>query len=138
MRVPGWQALGAAGRIAVVVLAAVLVVLAVVWIANWDLFGSKARLEDKAAGATLQAETTGVELRGEKESAQRVEIVVQTREAAQRSVTDISRKAQSATDATQPLSPDRAERLRDHDEFLCGLRPLQGCPAAPGGDAPAG
>lgn len=134
----GWSALGMAGKIAVVALVVAIVGAVLIWIANVDPFGSKQRLETKAANAELQAKTSGVEVKAAEESAQRVDVVVRVRESAQQSVSNLSREAQGAPDATAPLSADRAQRLRDHDEFLCGLRPLQGCPAAAGADARGG
>lgn len=123
---------------AISALAVVIVIAVIVWIANWDPFGSKQRLETKAANAELQATTAGMEVEAAEVSAQRVEVVVRTRESAQQSVSNLSRDAQGATDANQPLPADRAQRLRDHDKFLCELRPLQGCPAAAGADATGG
>ena len=133
-----WGALGLAGKVAAVALVIVLIGAVVIWIANWDPFGGKERLQTRAANAELQATTSGAEVQAAQESAQRVEVVIRTRDAAQQSVTAVSRRAQGASDATQPLSADRAERLRAHDEFLCGLRPLQGCPAPAGADARGG
>ncbi len=133
-----WRALGLAGKLAVLALVAAILLAVVIWIANWDPFGSKQRLETKAANAELQASTSSLEVQGAEASTQRVEVVVRTREAAQQSLTDVSRHAAEAPDANAPLPPDRASRLRAHDDFLCRLRPLQGCAPAASADAGVG
>lgn len=134
--IPAWRALGLAGKLTAVGIALAIVGAVVLWITTWDPFGAKKRLETRAATAEQQAETSALTVQGAQESAQRVEVVVRTREAVQQSVTAVSRQAQGAPDATQPIPADRADRLRRHDEFLCGLRQVQGCTPATGADAP--
>jgi hypothetical protein len=86
----------------------------------------------KIAAAEAQAAASGAEARGEKESAQRVELVVRQREAVNAVVADLTPKALTAEDAHAPLAPTRAARLRSADDQLCLAAPqLAGC-AAPG------
>lgn len=91
----------------------------------------------KAAAARAAAAVAEVETRGERESAQRAEIVVRQRTAADRAVAELARDAHQSEDADEPLDPGRAARLRAHDERLCDANPgLAGC--APVGDAAGG
>ena len=84
----------------------------------------------KIAAAEAQAATAGAEAQGEKDSAQRVELVVRQREAAAATVTDLTPKALNAEDAHAPLDPARAARLRAADDQLCLAAPqLAGCAA---------
>ena len=82
--------------------------------------------------AQAQAAVAGAEAAGEKQSAQRVELVVRQREAAGATVAEIIPKALNAEDAHAPLDPARADRLRAADDQLCLAAPdLAGC-SAPG------
>jgi hypothetical protein len=86
----------------------------------------------KIAAAQAQAAVAGAEAKGEKASAQRVELVVRQREAASATVADLTPKALNAEDAHAPLDPARAARLRSADDQLCLAAPqLAGC-SAPG------
>jgi hypothetical protein len=82
----------------------------------------------KIAAAQAQAAVSGAEAKGEKDSAQRVELVVRQREAAAATVSDLTPKALNAEDAHAPLDPARADRLRAADDQLCLAAPsLAGC-----------
>jgi len=84
----------------------------------------------KIEAAQAQAAAAGAEAKGEKESAQRVELVVRQREAAAATIADLTPKALNAEDAHAPLDPARAARLRDTDDQLCLAAPqLAGCSA---------
>lgn len=48
---------------------------------------------------------------------------------------DLDLQARAAPDAASPLDPDRAARLRDHDEFLLGLRDGGSADSGAGGTA---
>jgi len=87
-----------------------------------------ARERPKVEAARAQAAVAALEIRGERESAQRVEVVVRQREAAVRSVTRITHEALTSEDAHAALDPARADRLRAHDRELCDAAPdLAGC-----------
>ena len=47
-------------------------------------------------------------------------------------------EARSAPDASTPLDPDRADRLREHDRRLCELAPDVCAAAGPGARSPGG
>lgn len=96
-----------------------------------------ARERPKVEAARVQAAVAGLEARGERASAGRVEIVVRRREAAARSVARITQDALKSEDAHAPLDPARRDRLWAHDEQLCEAAPdLSGCAKA--GDASGG
>jgi len=91
-----------------------------------------ARQRPKIEAAQAQAAVAGVEAKGAKDSAQRVELVVRQRDAANKTVADLIPKALNAEDAHAPLDPARAARLRAADDQLCLAAPqLAGC-SAPG------
>lgn len=50
----GWSALGLAGKLTAAGIALAVILAVVIWIANWDPFGSKKRLETRAATAEVQ------------------------------------------------------------------------------------
>ena len=90
-----------------------------------------ARERPKVEAALAQAQVAGLEARGERESAQRVEIVVRQRETAAQAVTRLTQDAMTSDDAHAPLPADRALRLRVHDDELCRTAPeLAGCASA--------
>jgi hypothetical protein len=99
-----------------------------------------ARERPKVEVALERAAISGLQTQGELASAQRVEVVVRQREAAARSVAQITEDALKSEDADAPLDPARAERLRLSDERLCNAGPaLAGCAAdrdAHGGETP--
>lgn len=88
-----------------------------------------ARERAKTEAAFAQARTNGLEARAERESAQRVEVVVRQRETAIRTLVPFTQDVMTSEDAHAPLDPDRAVRLRAHDRELCLIADLAGCPA---------
>ncbi|MGA0604935.1 hypothetical protein ACO2Q0_02960 [Phenylobacterium sp. VNQ135] len=91
-----------------------------------------ARERPKIEAAQAQAAVASLEAAGERESAQRVEVVVRQRDAASGSVARLTQDAMISEDAYAPLPADRAARLRNHDDELCRISPgLAGCPADP-------
>ena len=88
-----------------------------------------ARERPKVQAALAKAAVAGLETRGARESAVRVDSAIRTRDAASRSVVHITRQAQTSEDANAPLTTARLARLRAHDEQLCDAAPdLAGCP----------
>lgn len=89
-----------------------------------------ARARPQMEAAQAQAMVAGLETRGERESAERVDAAVRTRVVATRSIIRITQDAQTSEDANAPLAPARAARLRAHDDQLCRAAPeLAGCAA---------
>ena len=86
-----------------------------------------ARERPKVEAALAKAAVAGLQTRGARESAVRVDDTVRTRDAANRSVIHITREAQKSEDANAPLAPARIARLRAHDEQLCDAARLAGC-----------
>jgi hypothetical protein len=92
------------------------------------------RERPKTEAALAKAAVAGLEAQGAQQSAQRVEIVVRQRDAANAVVAQLTPKALKSEDANAPLDPSRADRLRDADRQLCVSAPgLAGCAAS--GDA---
>lgn len=95
----------------------------------------------KVEAALDVAETAGLEAQGAREAADWQADADRQRAQAATAVSAATVKARSAGDANEPLSPDRAARLRDLDRQLCDARPtLAGCAAEDrdaGGGAPA-
>lgn len=119
-------------------LMALVAVIAIALVANWwnDLWSwlpwsaesRAARAEAAAETSAGQASTAALQTEGAQETIQRVEVVVTQRRAADAATAALTTQARSSDDADQPLAPDRARRLRDHDGELCRLRPsLAGC-----------
>jgi hypothetical protein len=96
-----------------------------------DPFGLRrarqARLEQAVSTAQALAQTKGLEADGERAGAQRVAITVRTAEQARDVTESLVQAAEKADDANLGLDPDRAARLRAHDEALCQLDRLRGC-----------
>lgn len=129
--IPGWA------RVAAVCLAALIAIAAAahqwdrLW--AWLPWSAEARLERvvrdrdrwaaEAAARAAEARLLNAQLR-RVETAQRR--VVELRDL----TAPVIHQARSAPDANQPLDPDRADRLRDHDRRLCELAP-GACAAAP-------
>jgi|GEM_PF-2285100 hypothetical protein len=87
-----------------------------------------ARERPKTEAALAKAAVAGLETQGAQQSAQRVEVVVRQRDAANGVVARLMPEALKSEDANVPLDPARAARLRDADDGLCGARPdLGGC-----------
>ena len=95
------------------------------------------RQRPKTEAALARAAVAGLETQGAQASAQRVDIVVRQRDAANAVVAQLTPQALKSEDANAPLDPTRAARLRDADRQLCLTSPgLAGCAA--GGDAGGG
>lgn len=100
---------------------------------RFDPFGLQARklaaAEASAAHATLDASARSLEVTGQADQAARVDtyshLVITTQTAAAQAMAE----ARSAPDASTPLDPARADRLRLIDSGLCDARSLPGCPA---------
>jgi hypothetical protein len=90
-----------------------------------------ARERPKVEAARAQAAVAALEIRGERESAERAQIAVQRRDVATRSLTRLSQDALKSEDSNATLDPARADRLRRHDDKLCQAAPeLLGCAQA--------
>ena len=134
------RALTAQGRLAVVLIAALAMVVLTFMILQaigfrFDPFGLTARKADRAqaaaAAAADNASARSLEAEGERRNAQRVEVVVRQASAATHATYTLSAQAWSADDASLPLPPDRADRLRAHDRELCWIRSsVTGCAAS--------
>jgi hypothetical protein len=84
----------------------------------------------KVAAAEARAALAKLETDGASETAKRVETATRRRDAAARSVADLSHEALKSEDGDAPLDPDRADRLRNADRRLCAAAPeLAGCTA---------
>ena len=120
------------------ILAAVLAVLGVA--GGLYLKGrhdAAAREQPKTAAAVAKAAVASLETQGAQQSAQRVEVVVRQRDAANGLIAQLMPQALKSEDANAPLDPDRAARLRNADDGLCVADAgLAGCAADP--DAPGG
>jgi hypothetical protein len=111
----------------------ILAVIATVLAAGGGLYW-KGRHDDavrerpKTEAALAKAAVAGLETQGAQASAQRVEVVVRQRDAANAVVAQLLPKALKSEDANAPLDPDRAARLRDVDFQLCQSAPdVAGC-----------
>lgn len=114
------------GGLFAVVIAATLAMLALVFLAGRD--ASRPAIEaaqDSAASAQLEGE--GAALAADLADALNRQSLAQ-----QRALSALERAAIQAEDAHAPLDPDRAARLRAHDDQLCNAAPhLDGCGQSP-------
>ena len=119
----------------ILILAAIASVLAAAGALYWKgRHDDAVRERPKTEAALAQAAVAGLETQGARDSAQRVELVVRQRDAANDTVAQLTAKALTSEDANAPLNPDRAARLRAADDSLCLAAPgLAGCAAS--GDA---
>ena len=96
-----------------------------------DPFGSKARrierLERQAEAARRHATARVFEAEGGSKLARDVERVVGRQRQLERSTTATVVAAKAAADASELLGPERAERLRSHDQSICQMAQLKGC-----------
>ncbi|MFC5345472.1 hypothetical protein ACETK8_07135 [Brevundimonas staleyi] len=137
MTPPSFRTLAPLGRLAVAVaaLATTAVVLGGLGF-RWDPFDLARRRADRAeqvaASATAQAAARSAEAQGQAGQVVRLDAAHQSAVARERATAQSIQIARTADDASTPLTPDRADRLRDHDRELCRLAPdLLGCSAAP-------
>ena len=119
----------------ILILSAVAIVLAAAAGLYWKGRHDDAiREKPKTEAALAKATVAGLETQGAQASAQRVDVVVHQRDAANAVVAQLMPKALKSEDANAPLDPDRAARLRDADVQLCVTAPaIAGC--ATGGNA---
>lgn len=101
---------------------------------RWDPFGLDDRrlaaAEARAAAAGSDAAARRLEVEGAAAQARRIDIHHQQDVAVARATGQAVTHARNADDASNPLDPDRAARLREHDRRLCDLAPAV-CAAAP-------
>jgi hypothetical protein len=119
----------------ILTLAAVATVLALAAGLYWKgRHDDAVRERPKTEAALAKAAVAGLEAQGAQASAQRVDVVVRQRDAANGVVAQLMPQALKSEDANAPLDPARAARLRDADRQLCLTAPgLAGCAA--GGNA---
>lgn len=120
----------------ILILTSVAVVLAAAAGLYWKgRHDDAVREKSKTEAALATAAVAKLETQGAQASAQRVDVVVRQRDAANAVVAQLTPLALKSEDAHAPLDPTRAARLRDADQQLCLTAPgLTGCPA--GGHAP--
>jgi hypothetical protein len=115
---------------------------------RWDPFGLAGRrlaaAEARAATAESDAAARRLEVEGAADQVRRLDLHHQQARSVAVATVRAEIDARSAHDASVPLDPARAARLREHDRRLCKLAPAVCGPAAAdpargGGDAvPAG
>ena len=111
-------------------LALAVVVTAALLLWNWDPFHRRRHAEERASASADAAASAALEAQGARESLVRTEAAVRQRDAAQRATASVQILAQQSKDAHEPLSSERAARLREHDLQLCLIDPtLSGCSA---------
>jgi len=103
---------------------------------RWDpLDLSRRRLESAeraTAHARAEAASRSAEAEGQAGQVVRLDNALRTMRSLDRATTRSLRTARTADDASLPLSPARADRLRGHDRELCRIAPdLGGCAPAP-------
>lgn len=77
----------------------------------------------KIEAAVDHADVSDKNAQGARQSAARVDVVVTQREQALSALARQSEAATAAKDAHDPITPDRAARIRSADSELCNLRP---------------
>jgi hypothetical protein len=118
----------------ILMLAAVAALLAVAAGLYWKgRHDDAVRERPKTEAALAKAAVAGLETQGAQASAQRVDVVVRQRDAANGVVAQLTPQALKSEDANAPLDPARSARLRDADRQLCLTAGPAVCPA--GGDA---
>jgi hypothetical protein len=125
----GWLALMVAG------LAVVALLLGGLGF-RWDPFDLARRRADRAETAAdlarSEAAARAAEAEGQAEQVARLDAANSLVRRTEAATTPILLEARTAHDADLPLSPDRLNRLRAHDDELCRIAPdLGGCSAAP-------
>ena len=126
-------------RLEVAVIAAGAAVAALVggWLYIDRLKDQRDEARAAAELATDNAAARTLEVEGEQQTAQRVEVVVRQVRAAEQVTTSLAIAANEAIDADELLPADRADRLRAHDAELCRIAASL-CAAASTVDAGAG
>lgn len=101
----------------------------------WLPWSNEARLdrvEARADHAESDASARGLEAQGNAEQVRRTEAYGDIRIRVEGVTAAAVTEARSAPDATEPLSGERAARLRDHDRQLCVIAPASCPPPASG------
>ncbi|KPF83790.1 hypothetical protein IP78_01250 [Brevundimonas sp. AAP58] len=103
---------------------------------RWDPLDLARRRADRAEAAAdlarSEAATRAAEAEGQTGQVARLDAAHAITRRTQAATTPILLEARTAHDAELPLSSDRLDRLRAHDDELCRIAPdLGGCPAAP-------
>lgn len=104
---------------------------------SWLPWSAEARLdraEVRAGTAESDATARGLESQGNAAQVARTEAYGEMRIRVEGVTAESITRAQEAPDANDPLSDERADRLRDHDRRLCDIAPGTCQAAAP--DAP--
>lgn len=108
---------------------------------RWDPFDLTRRRADRAEAAAdrarSQAAARAAEAEGQAGQVARLDAAHTLARRTEAATIPVLLEARTAHDADLPLSPDRLDRLRAHDDELCRIAPdLGGCPAAtdPAGD----
>ncbi|HWQ85644.1 hypothetical protein [Brevundimonas sp.] len=108
---------------------------------RWDPLGLTERrlaaAEARAAATASDLAARRLEVEGAADQARRIDIHHQQAASVARATDRAAIRARSAHDASVPLDPARAARLRDHDRRLCDLAPAV-CAAAPADPADGG
>lgn len=103
---------------------------------RWDPFDLQTRraerAESRAAVAESDAAARALEVEGEVALRHTAVARAQTTAAVRAATAVTLNEVRTADDASTPLDPGRADRLRRHDDQLCRLAPrLDGCAATP-------
>ncbi|MFN7128409.1 MAG: hypothetical protein ACK4OJ_05030 [Brevundimonas sp.] len=128
----GWLAAAVAMVVAIALIAGIWNSL---W--SWMPWSAEAQLDrTKTELATTQSDASarGLESQGNAEQVARTEAYGDIRIRVEGVTAESITRAQEAPDANDPLSDERADRLRDHDRQLCDIAPGTCQAAAP--DAP--
>lgn len=131
------RALAPGARVLLVLAAAILLgVVAMRLGLRWDPFslGERRleRAEARAVAAEAEAAARGLEAEGARDQEIRLDSHNRTVSAADAAAAVLIQQSGAADDASVPLDPARADRLRAHDRELCRIVPdLDGCAAAP-------
>lgn len=95
----------------------------------WSAEAQLDRAEVRADTAEGDATARGLESQGNAEQVARTEAYGDIRIRVEGVTAESITRAQEAPDANDPLSDERAARLRDHDRRLCDIAPGS-CPSA--------
>lgn len=129
----GWLLTLAGGLIGVVI---AIAVVSSVWNGLWAWLPWSAeakldRTQAQLAGAHSDATARGLESQGNAEQVARTEAYGDIRIRVAAETAQALNQAHEAPDANDPLSDERADRLRDHDRRLCDIAPGACAAAAP-------
>lgn len=119
-----------------VALVVALALIAGIWNGLWSWLPWSAearadRAEVRADTAESDATARGLESQGNAEQVARTKAYGDIRIRVAAETAQALHQAQEAPDANDPLSDERADRLRDHDRRLCDIAPGACAAAAP-------